>query len=205
MLQRIFHFITFILLLCMAMVSYGDMYRYKDGHGNWVYSKQVPAEFISRGYEVLGDDLRFIREVPRALTKEELALQASKNATAEQSRLANEEQQRKDDDLLRRFSSIDEIGAAKQRKMTELQGKVSILQGNVNGTRQEIISFQSKAADLERDGKTISSNILEKIEALKQNEVETLNLIAARKVEIKETSAQFDGFVERFKTLKANR
>ena len=94
-----------------------------------VVDYQVPAEYIASGYEVLNGEGMVIKVVPRELTEEE------KQAANAQQQLEAEAQPRRrglrkwDESLLLRYSTVEDIEAARERALRDLRIRLSILQG----------------------------------------------------------------------------
>ena len=80
------------------------MYRYTNDEGNKVVAYQVPPEFVANGYEILSPTGALIDVVPRQLDDGE------REAAAEQERL-----RKWDESLLLRYSSVEDIEAARER------------------------------------------------------------------------------------------
>ena len=190
--------VIFSLVFSSALA---ETYRYKDENDKWAFGPAVPPEFVHKGYDVYDDKMMLIKRVPRSLTQEEIAqkkLKASKELSAEQ-------QRKEDDKLLKRFTSLDEIDLVKSRKINELEGKVSILQGNINGIRQEIENLQSRAAMIERRGGEVPAAILDKISVLRKTDEDTQLIVEQRRLEIDAVAQKYDVYKARFTQIKTGR
>lgn len=103
------------------------MYRYKDEAVGTVVDWHVPAKFAGRGYEVLNPLGEVIKVVPRQLSDSELndkdlVERLKRGAEAELARLAEW-----DRFLLLRYSTIEDIDAARDRdRFLQLQDVVAL-------------------------------------------------------------------------------
>ena len=155
-----------------------NLYRYKDDAGIVVVDWRVPAEFIDHGYEVLDETGQVLRVVPRALTGEEKqdankARKLESEAISEQERL-----QAWDESLLLRYSTTEDIEAARDRALRDLKIRVSILKSNRRSLRQQVENAQARVAESERLGV--------------QPRIEDLDYIAIAKTEIDATERQIE-------------
>ena len=134
-----------------------EYYRYTDSQGRVVLSRQgVPTEYISKGYEVLNDGGRVIRVVPPAPSLEE------------RKRLAEEKAKAKSDaQLLRIYSEPADVERARDRKLAELDGTISVAQSNLLSLRTQQANLQAKAAEFERAGRQVPEHLLVQIDNLK--------------------------------------
>jgi hypothetical protein len=139
--------------------------------------------------------------VPRQLTAQER--EHNKEQLAQQQREAEAlaKQQAWDETLLLRYSSVDDIEAARERAMRDMNIRISILRSNLLSVKSEIESEQQRAANLERMGRQAAPDLLEKIEVL-QAEIENIEeSIAQRSLEKDELYASYQRDIERFTLL----
>jgi vacuolar-type H+-ATPase subunit I/STV1 len=194
-------FIAVLLLNVAPAVQSRDLYRYYNDEGNMVVDYQVPAKYVGGGYEVLNDVGVVIKVVPRELTEEEKQA-ADAQQTLEQQALAEQERLRKwDESLLLRYSTIADIEDARERALSELRIRVSILKSNKRSLKHQVENYQAQAADLERSGQQVDVARLRVIEDL-QGEINiTDRAIADRQLEIEQVSAAYQLDIERFGML----
>jgi hypothetical protein len=179
----------------------GQMYRYTNAEGVKVIAYQVPPEFVAGGYEVLSSTGAVVSVVPRQLGAEELqALNArerlERDVKAEQERL-----RKWDESLLLRYSTIDDIEAARERSLRDLRIRVSILKGKLRSLKQQVESYQALAADQERFGKTVDVEHLTAMENLRAEIRSTERAVNDRMAEISAVDASYDADVQRFASL----
>lgn len=141
-------------LLLPVLACATELYRYVDDKGVTVLSRQgVPPEFIARGYEVLNDQGRVIKVIPPAPSAEEM-----KRLMADKARASSDAQ------LLRLYSSPEDVDRARERKLNELDGLISVAQGNLQSVRTQQSNLQSQAADHERAGRPVPDHLLAQID-----------------------------------------
>jgi hypothetical protein len=190
----------FLLLPIIAFINIADaagskLYRYVTDKGVVGIDDHVPPEFAKNGYEVLTPDGRVIQTVPRQLTGEEGA--RARAAEAEAKRL-----QEWDKNLLLRYSSVDDIAAARDRALREIDVRLSILRSNLLSVKSQIESEQTKAADLERRGVAVPAAMTTNMEMLKLEISDTEDSIAERIRDKSAVAASFQKDIDRFKALQ---
>lgn len=153
---------TLTLALCLPLgVSAAELYRYINDKGVVVLDRTgVPPELIGNGYEVLNDQGRVVQVIPPAPSLEE-----RQRLQAEKARASSDKQ------LLRLYSSVEDVDRARERKMVELKGVISVAQGNLQSLRTQQGNLQSQAASLERGGREVPEHLLAQIENLKAEQV----------------------------------
>jgi len=160
--------LVLVLVLFTCSVATADnLYRYKNEAGGTVVDWHVPAKFAGRGYEVLNPLGEVIKVVPRQLSDSELndkdlVERLKRGAEAERARLAEW-----DRFLLLRYSTIEDIDAARDRALRELKIRLSILASNQRVAKGRLETALSQLADLERRGETAREQDLEAVDTLR--------------------------------------
>lgn len=195
--------ITALLAYVLAAMpaSAREMYRYINDQGNRVVGYQVPPEFVANGYEILSASGAVLEVIPRQLNEGELE---GANAEELKARRTAEEQQRLqkwDESLLLRYSTIDDIEAARERALRDLRIRVSILKGKLRSLKQQVENYQAQAADQERLGFTVDEKHIKAIDDLRDEIGNTERAVGDRELEIAKVDAEYDKDIARFSTL----
>lgn len=156
-----------LVLFACSVATADNLYRYKDETGGTVVDWHVPAKFAGRGYEVLNPLGEVIKVVPRQLSDSELndkdlVERLKRGAESERARLAEW-----DRFLLLRYSTIEDIDAARDRALRELKIRLSILASNQRVAKGRLETALSQLADIERRGETASGQDLEAVDILR--------------------------------------
>jgi vacuolar-type H+-ATPase subunit I/STV1 len=191
---------TLLLVLSMQAQS-RDLYRYTNNEGNMVVDDRVPTEYAGRGYEVINEDGIVLKVVPRELTAEELE-RLNVEQQLKQVEIAEKERLQKwDETLLLRYSTIEDIEAARDRALSDLRIRVSILKSNTRFLKQQVENHQAVAADIERNGGTVDVSRLAAIEDLQSEIAATERSIADREAEVVRAEDKFQMDIDRFQML----
>lgn len=178
-----------------------DLYRYINDEGVTEVGYQVPPQHVHKGYQVLSEKGVVLREVARELTEEERKIADAQDVIDAEN--INEEERLRawDQSLMLRYSSLEDVEAAKKRGLSNLQIRVSILKSNKRSLKQQIENYQAQAAEQERLGRKVDETRLSSIAEL-QSEIEiTDRAIADRTREIEAVSLAYDDDIERFSML----
>lgn len=166
---------------------HANTYRYTDENGQMVISNTVPQDAVKRGYQILNQQGRVIREVAPALTEEEIAAREARKQREKELK----EQRRRDAQLLKRFSGPDSAVKAMHRKIEELESLIQLKRGNISVLESQLQNEQSRAADMERQGREVPEGVLQKIDRLEQQISELETEIANQQSGIDETRQEF--------------
>jgi hypothetical protein len=184
-----------LILLLPAVAGASELYRYLNDRGVVVLDRQgVPPQYIGKGYEVLDDQGRLLRTIPPAPTAEE-------RARLNQAKL----QASSDAQLLRLYSSLEDVDRARERKLNELEGAIAAARGNLQSLRTQQANFQSQAAEQERAGREVPASLLVQINNLKAEQVSRLNDISRFESARKQADAGFTADRQRLAQLLGGR
>ena len=189
---------SLLLLLCLALSAWGQTkyYRYTNKEGVKVINNSVPPEYVKYGYEVVTLSGQVLQVIPPAPTPEE----AEKLAAQRQRDMQLAEW---DEYLLKRYSTVEDIEAAKERKLADFESSVSILRGNATNIRNQIEQTQARAASMERSGRKVPETTINSLHALELELQDTEQQLALREADKLELAKKYDADIERFRTIKS--
>lgn len=191
------------LMIIFAVPSFaGNLYRYHNADGIIVVNWTVPPEYAPYGYEVLNDDGMVIEVVPRELTPEEREDRALSERVANQAKAEEARLQQWDELLLRRYSTVADVEAARDRSLRDLNIRISILKSNRRSLRQKVENYQANIATGEREGLMPQPVELESIEVLKREIVGTEKAIDDRQAEVDKVYGEYALDIERLRLLQ---
>nr|WP_241263086.1 hypothetical protein [Parahaliea mediterranea] len=195
------------LLLCALLGVSGAhaaekrLYRYTNLEGNVVIDDRVPSEFVGNGYEVINSKGVVLDVVPRNMTAEERAAREQRSRAEVEAAEARKRSLERDENLLLRYSTIEDIEAAKERALSQLRIRISILKSNRGSLKQKMEVMQAQAADVERQGRKVDDKQLEAMADMREELLNTEQSIELRHAELEKVTAAFDDDIARFKEL----
>jgi len=192
--------LTVALLLAPASLA-ANLYRYTNEDGVTVVDYRVPTAYVGKGYEVLNKDGVVIEVVPRELTVEEKKVRNAQQELEAEARAEERRLREWDESLMLRYSTLEDIEAARERALRDLRIRLSILKGNKRSLKQQVESYQAQAADLERSGREVDVARISAIEDIQAEIATTDRSINDRALEIEEVSAAYQRDIDRFKQL----
>lgn len=163
-----------------------------------VIDSRLPPELVKYGYEVINANGDVLRTVAPQATKEQIA--AKQKALSEEQLKA--EQRKKDEMLMRRYSSVADIEASQNRIVDEINVRLSILRGNLRSLKGQIERQQEVAANSERAGREVPQALLDNIGTMEVEVDDTRKKIRARKKEITAVKRNYAADIERFEHLQ---
>ncbi len=163
------------------------LYRYTNENGVKVLHHSIPPKYAQNGYEILNESGQVIKVVQPAPSEEEAAAMEARRKMLEHY-----------EDLKRRYSSLQDIEAAKNRRLETIETSISIIRGNISGLNSQLEGIMGKAADAERAGKNVPPYLLEQISATRTELTIAEELLNKRLIEQKEIQEKYQEDVTTF-------
>lgn len=132
-----------VALLWAAVAVPAELYRYQNELGVTVVDWTIPAAYVSDGYEVLSESGQVVRVVPPAKTETELERDAAAQRAREAEAAAEAAQLERDTFLLRRYSTVRDIEAARDRSLRELDIRIAILNSQRDTLSQQLARHEA--------------------------------------------------------------
>lgn len=180
-----------VLLLAQGPAGAAELFRYENEEGVVVLSSTLPPEVAARGYEVIDERGRVVRQVQRQLTPEEIRRREAEAAAAEAERLAAERRREKDRELLRLYGTPEDVTRALERRIASIEGAIRTVEGNIQRLRNQKRNLERRAADYERTGREIPEGLIDNIRVIDGQIDERQQEIEQRRAEIETTREEF--------------
>lgn len=191
------------LLLVATTVSAADLYRYRNDQGNLVINHTVPPQFAKNGYELIDSNGRVIERVePQAVKTETEKGEAEEEDKAAALVLSSAQQERRDKYLLASFSFVEDIAAARERKLTQLAREVDIMTSNVEKIEGQRAAIEQEAAQFQRGGKDLPEALKQRLSDVDERRQKAYEALESRKTEYADRGKLYDDYAQRFRELK---
>ena len=161
----------------------------------------VPARYVKNGYTILSADGRVLEVVPRALTEKEIRARDRMLAAQQQKEKLKQEQKIADQNLLRIYSTPEDVIRARDTKITSIDNFIRTSQGNLQRLESQKRNLESTLANIERAGGTIPEDPLNRIRHVETRIRTTEREITEKRTEMKALEKSFATDLQRLKQL----
>lgn len=191
-----------VWLLTAATAMAADLYRYRNDEGNLVINHTMPPRFAKNGYERIDSNGRVVERVEALAPKTETGESSEEGEDADVSPKAAVAQERLDKYLLVSFSTVEEISAARERKLTQLLREVEVTRGSVEKIDRQRLTAEQEAAQYQRSGKDIPEAIKNRMSDIEERGKRARESMQSRQIEHAQAEKLYAGYIKRFKKLK---
>lgn len=181
------------------------MYRWIDDSGKVFYSDQIAPKHIKYKRESLNQNARVVKTIEKEKTKDQRDLEKRLKRLQKQQEAIINKQKSHDKVLLSTYRNINDMSLALKGQMLALDSKRKVIRGNLNRLEQQLLDKQKKAAQYERDGYRVPTNLLTDIAASKQKVEGAYIEISNQFKKKKKTREMFEEDITRFSFLIATK
>lgn len=154
-----------VAVCSLEAFAQGQYYRYINDEGVKVLGHSIPPQYVHKGYEIISANGRVLEVVAPAPKPEVLEKERERA-----------ELEAKYELLSKRYSTVRDIDAARQRKLVHVDASIRLVDGSIESIQREIDDITARAADFERAGKSVPQNILDTLAALNKKMAATRSI-----------------------------
>lgn len=164
-----------------------ELYRYRDENGTMRMEPTIPAQYVDQGYDVLNSRGVLIRRVP--------AREIVENT-------GEDERRAEDNILLSSYSSVEEIMAHQERRISGIQRQIDIIMSDRRVIAGELDKEIRSASGYRANGNEVPEEISSRIDEL-DGMIESLDQQMFQRAEEKQAiNEEFTAKAERFRELR---
>ncbi|MBN9286500.1 MAG: hypothetical protein BGO43_06540 [Gammaproteobacteria bacterium 39-13] len=186
------------------------LYRYKDKDGHPVITSTLPSDVADKGgYDIISPRGNVLETVPPAKTPEEIAkdaqnLEKAKEADkqAEVARKQAAIQAKKDEILLKSFTSEQDIIRSRDEKIASIEVLEGITKENITRLQKQLDDAKVLAQKHQSSGQQIPESLQKMIEESQRQISDNVNFLNRKKAEKDEIHAKYQELVNRFHELQ---
>jgi hypothetical protein len=199
--KKIIGFITLVLTLSCQSVFSNKLFRWIDNNGNVFYSDQIPPNQATHRRESLNKNARTVKVIEKEKTKAQRELEKRLGKLRKKKDKIIAKQRTYDRVLLSTYRNVPSMKSALKAKMSALEGQKQLVKGNLIRLELQLKQQQKKAAQYERDGRTVPEKLLADISSSKEKVEETFIDISKRIEQKKRAREQFEVDIARYSFL----
>lgn len=196
-----------ILMMCalFTVSAQAGLYRWVDEFGAVHYGDKVPAKYLKQEHQELNEQGTTVKKHDRAMTAEERA--EKKRQEAERKRLENEKraQALRDRVLTDTYTTERDLVAAKDARLDAIESQLQLSKELIKNTEEKVIKTEQMIESLKAAGKMVPESTYAKLEREKLALATQKGVQQGHQIKREEVIVQFDGYIERFRELMAEK
>ena len=189
----------------MVMMSHAHarVYKWVDENGRVQYGDSIPMKYQKQAHKELNESGLVVKEQPAMPTEEELIRRYQQRQAEKEKERKLKQQRQRDRVLLDTYTTERDLIAARDARLEAVDSQINLSRSIIEEAREKLKNSERLAASLKAQGKPVPDTLYQKIEREKKS-LEIHQRVAnghmKKRVEVAE---QFEGYIKRFRELKA--
>lgn len=192
-----------IFLIGSAFSAQAAMYKWVDENGHIHFSDSIPLKYISRAHKELNHQGIVIKQKDAAKTPEQKA--EDKRLANERRRLALLEKKKKQRDrvLLDTYTTERDLIVARDARLDAVDAQIRLAKTIIGDAKKNLESLSKQVAMIQESNRQVPVDVYQRIDKEKRQVSVHSGVKKKHQRRYDEISAQFNGYIKRFKVLKA--
>lgn len=181
------------------------LYRWVDEYGDVHYGDKVPAKYLKQEHEELNEQGTLVKKHDRAMTKEER--EEKKRQEAERVRVEQQkrEQALRDRVLTDTYTTERDLVAARDARLEAIDSQLQLSKDIIASSTKKVADTQKLIDNLKASNRVVPEATYAKLEREKLQLETQKGVQTGHQKKREEVIAQFDGYIERFRELMAEK
>jgi len=178
------------------------LYKWVDENGRVHYSDVIPPQRIDKGHTVVDKDGVVVTTFDAV--KHGTALRDEKARQVQEQQALERAHQKaiRDRQLLDTYDTRDQLIETQDRRLATIDGVLTITVAHIDRLKKKHAELMKRAAQHERDGKTVSASLRGEIDELAAQIDQQQAYVGVKTVERERTARQYTEDLARFDELK---
>ncbi|UCB55879.1 MAG: DUF4124 domain-containing protein [Thiotrichales bacterium] len=181
------------------------LYRWVDENGTVHYGDKVPAKYLKQEHDELNEHGTTVKKHDRAMTAEERA--EKKRLEAERKRIENEKraQALRDRVLTDTYTTERDLIAARDARLDAIDSQLQLSKDIIESSTQKVERTEKVIENIRASGKMVPEATYAKLEREKLQLATQQGVQQGHQIKREEVIVQFEGYIERFRELMAEK
>ncbi|MBT8134877.1 MAG: DUF4124 domain-containing protein [Gammaproteobacteria bacterium] len=199
-----FTFLTFsVVLLAYAFPLQAKMYKWVDENGQVHFGDRIPTKYVVKEHDELNEHGVKTRHREAAKTPEQLAEERRQERERKKAELIEKKKKQRDRVLLDTYTTERDLIVARDSRLDAVNSQIRLAKSIISDSNNKIESMEQQVTQIKASNREVPADLYERIDNEKQQVAVQAMVMENHKKRSIEIAEQFNGYIERFKVLKA--
>lgn len=197
-----FFTLSAVLLIC-AFPAQAKMYKWVDEDGQIHFGDKIPTKYMLKEHDELNEHGVRTRHREAAKTPEQKA--EERRLEREREKIALEEKKKKQRDrvLLDTYTTERDLIVARDSRLDAVNSQIRLAETIISDSNKKIESMEQQVTEIKASNREVPVDLYNRIDNEKEQVAVQTEVMEKHKKRSVKISEQFNGYIERFKVLKA--
>jgi len=192
-----------LLLISLSFSIQAKMYKWVDDEGQMHFGDRIPAQYLKKGHDELSDRGVVIKRVQAAETEEEKAARRALERERKKQEMALRKKHQRDRVLLDTYTTERDLELARDARIEAVDSQVQLANSIIEDSNKKILALDTKINAIKSSGRDVPKDMYVQRERLQQQMKLHTQMAAKHSKRRDEIATQFNGYIKRFRVLKA--
>ena len=200
--RYLLHLLPVALVIC-SFAAQGKMYKWVDENGQMHFGDRVPTKYLTKEHDELNDRGMVTKHKQAAKTAEQKAEEERLERERKLAELEDKRKQQRDRILLDTYTTERDLIVARDSRIDAIDSQINLATSLINDSKSKIASMEKQVASLKASGREVPAELYNRIESQQQQISVQSRVMENHEKRRNEIAEQFNDYIDRFKTLKA--
>jgi hypothetical protein len=194
--------VSAVILTCAFSVQ-AKMYKWVDENGQVHFGDRIPPKYLVKEHDELNELGVKTRHREAAKTPEQKAEERRLEREQKKIELAEKKKKQRDRVLLDTYTTERDLIVARDSRLDAVNSQINLAESIISDSNNKIESMEQQVADIKASNREVPVDLYNRIDNEKKQVAVQTKVMQNHKKRSVEISEQFNGYIERFKVLKA--
>ncbi len=194
--------VSAVILTCAFSVQ-AKMYKWVDEDGQVHFGDRIPPEYLVKEHDELNELGVKTRHREAAKTSEQKAEERRLEREQKKIELAEKKKKQRDRVLLDTYTTERDLVVARDSRLDAVNSQINLAESIISDSNNKIESMEQQVAEIKASNREVPIDLYKRIDNEKQQVAVQTKVMENHKKRSIEISEQFNGYIDRFKVLKA--
>jgi len=191
------------VILASSFSAHGKMYKWVDENGQMHFGDRIPPQYQVKEHEELNESGVVTKRRDAAKTAEEKAEDRRLEKEKKKAALIEKKKKQRDRVLLDTYTTERDLIVARDSRLEAVDSQIQLAETIIRDSNNSVDSLEKQVTQIKASNREVPADVYQRIDSEKQQVAVQSKVMASHKKHRDDISTQFNGYIERFKVLKA--
>jgi hypothetical protein len=192
-----------IVLLSTALSVQARLYKWADEEGQIHFGDRIPPKYQVKAHDELNEQGVTTRHRPAMKTAKEKAEDRRLENERRKEALIVQKKKQRDRVLLDTYTTERDLVLARDSRLDAVGSQIRLAESIVSDSHNNIASMEKQITQVQESNREVPTDLYDRLDGEKRQVVVQTQVLENHKTRQQEISEQFNGYIKRFRVLKA--
>lgn len=191
------------LFACGVFSAQAKLYKWVDNNGQVHFGDKIPIEYLVRKHEELNASGQVVKQYQAPETPAQKAEKRRIEKAKKRAELIQKKKQRRDRVLLDTYTTERDLVMARDSRLDAVGSQIKLAQSIVNDSVASVKALNERIKRIQSSGRKVPKDIFLRLKNEQQQIEMHKQVVIEHKNRRQDIEKQFNGYIKRFRVLKA--